>query len=79
MDGKDGIMMCKLKGRMDKGGHYDVEMKVWMQKWPLSCANSTGGYIRMGIMIWKSKGGWKRWYYDVQIKMGEFIREGIMM
>ena len=20
-------MMCKLKGRMDKGGHYDVEMK----------------------------------------------------
>ena len=19
--------MCKLKGRMDKGGHYDVEMK----------------------------------------------------
>ena len=25
-------MMCKLKGRMDKGGHYDVEMKGWMQK-----------------------------------------------
>ena len=25
-------MMCKLKGRMDKGGHYDVEMKRWMQK-----------------------------------------------
>ena len=20
-------MMCKLKGRMDKGGHYDVEIK----------------------------------------------------
>ena len=19
----------------------------------------------MGIMIWKSKGGWKRWHYDV--------------
>ena len=32
MDAKDGIMMCKLKGRMDKGGHYDVEMKGWMQK-----------------------------------------------
>ena len=32
-------MMCKLKGRMDKGGHYDVKMKVWMQKWVLSCAN----------------------------------------
>ena len=32
MDAKRGIMMCKLKGRMDKGGHYDVEMKGWMQK-----------------------------------------------
>ena len=25
-------MMCKLKGRIHKGGHYDVEMKGWMQK-----------------------------------------------
>ena len=25
-------MMCKLEERMDKGGHYDVEMKVWMHK-----------------------------------------------
>ena len=25
-------MMCKLKGRMEKGGHYDVEMKGWMQQ-----------------------------------------------
>ena len=33
-------MMCKLKGRMDKGGHYDVEMKGWMQKGgALLCAN----------------------------------------
>ena len=32
MDGKDGIMMCKLKGRTEKGGHYDVQMKRWMQK-----------------------------------------------
>ena len=24
-------MMCRLKGRMDKGGHY-VKMKGWMQK-----------------------------------------------
>ena len=24
-------MMCKLKGWMDKGGHY-VEIKGWMQK-----------------------------------------------
>ena len=29
---KGGITMCKLKGRMDKVGHYDVEMKGWMQK-----------------------------------------------
>ena len=32
MDGKDGIMMCKLKGRIEKGGHYNVQMKRWMQK-----------------------------------------------
>ena len=25
-------MMCKLIGRLDKGGHYDVEMKGWIQK-----------------------------------------------
>ena len=25
-------MMCKLKGWMDKGGHYDVETKGWMEK-----------------------------------------------
>ena len=30
MDGKGGIVMCKLIGRMEKGGHYDVEMKGWM-------------------------------------------------
>ena len=23
-------MMCKLKGRMEKGGHYDVQMKGCM-------------------------------------------------
>ena len=32
MDGKGGIMMCKLKGWMNKGGHYKVEMKGWMEK-----------------------------------------------
>ena len=31
MDGKGGIMICKLKGRMDKG-HYDVQIKMWMKK-----------------------------------------------
>ena len=24
--------MCKLNVRMEKGGHYDVEMKGWMQQ-----------------------------------------------
>ena len=32
MDPKGGIMMCKLKGGMDKGVHYDVKMKGWLQK-----------------------------------------------
>ena len=32
MDGKGGIMMCKLKARMDKGDHYDAKMQGWMQK-----------------------------------------------
>ena len=32
MDAKGGIMTCKLQGRMDKGGHYDVEIKGWMQQ-----------------------------------------------
>ena len=32
-------MMCKLKRGMDKGGHYDVEMKGWMEKVALLCAN----------------------------------------
>ena len=31
MDAKGGIMMCKLKGQMDKGGLYDVQMKRWME------------------------------------------------
>ena len=31
-------MMCKLKGQMDKGGHYDVQMKRWIQTGAL-CAN----------------------------------------
>ena len=32
MDAKGGDMMCKLKGRIHKGEHYDVEIKGWMQK-----------------------------------------------
>ena len=32
LDEKGGIMMCKLKGRIDKGGYYDVETKGWLQQ-----------------------------------------------
>ena len=39
MDTKGGIMMCKFKGRIDKVGHYDVEMKGWMKKEAIRCAN----------------------------------------
>ena len=28
----ESIIISKLKGLMDKGGHYDVKMKWWMQK-----------------------------------------------
>ena len=33
-----GNLVCKLRGWMDKGGHYDVQMKRWLQKGAL-CAN----------------------------------------
>ena len=46
-------MMCKLKGWMDKGEHYDVEMKGWR-----NC----------DIMMCKLKGDGKRGHYDVQNK-----------
>ena len=40
MDGKGGIMMCKLKGRMDKVGYYDVEIeRVDGKGWHYSDAN----------------------------------------
>ena len=32
-------MLCTLKGGMNKGGHYDVEMKGWMEKVALCCAH----------------------------------------
>ena len=30
VNAKRCIIMCKLKGRIDNEGHYDVEMKGWM-------------------------------------------------
>ena len=38
MDGKGGIMMYKLKGRMEKG-YYNVQIKRWMKKVALLCAD----------------------------------------
>ena len=35
MDGKGCVVMCKVKEQIDKGGHYDVEMKGWMEKMAL--------------------------------------------
>ena len=32
-----------------------------------------GGWTR-DIMMWKLRGGWKRWHYDVQIEKGGWIR-----
>ena len=42
MDAKGGFIMCKLNGRMDKGGHDDVEMKGWMQKGGIIMCNLKG-------------------------------------
>ena len=46
-------MMCKLKGRMDKGGNYEGNERV-------------DG--KSGIMMCKLKGQMDKGNYDVQIK-----------
>ena len=48
-------MTWKLKGGMDKGGHYDVEMKGWMEKRII---------IRCKLKLRMDKGG----HYDMEIK-----------
>ena len=50
---KGGHYNVELKGRMNKGGHYDVEMKGWMENVALRCANEQGRWKREGIMISK--------------------------
>ena len=55
MDAKSGIMMYKLKGRMDKDRHYDVEIKGWMQN---------GGIIMCKLKGWMDKDG----HYGMEIK-----------
>ena len=50
-------MMCKLKGQMDKG-HYDVEMmRVDVKGGIYDVQIKMAGWIRQGIIMWKSKGG----------------------
>ena len=78
MEPKGGILMCNLKGRMDKGGHHDVEMKEWMQKiimmWKSRWMDAEG------IIISKSKGQMDLGgHYDVEIKNMVDAKEGNMM
>ena len=47
-----GIMMCKLKGLMDKGGHYGGNERVDGKGGIMMC-KLKGGWIREGIMTWK--------------------------
>ena len=49
-------MMCKLKRQMHKGGHYDVEMKGYIQK---------GGIMMCKLKGHMDKGG----HYDVEMKV----------
>ena len=39
MDAKGGIMMCELKGRIDKEGYHHVEIIGWLQQGAIWCAN----------------------------------------
>ena len=75
-------MMCKLKGRTDKKGHYDVEMKGYERVY------AKRGHYDVQIKRGMDKGG----HYDVEmkwwmqkhsitrcnLKRGRWIREGIM-
>ena len=70
MDAKGNNMICRLKGRMDNGGHYDVEMNGWMQK---------GGIMMCKLKEWmdnaghyvKIKGWIQSGHYDVQMKRAD--------
>ena len=63
-------MMCKLKGWMDKGWHYDVQMKGGYKRGIIMC-KLKGWMDKEGIMMCKSKGGYKMGHYDVQIKRAD--------
>ena len=53
MDGKGGFMMCKLKGRMHKGGYDDIEKKSVGGKGGITGCKFKG---RMEMKGWMEKG-----------------------
>ena len=72
-------MMCKLKGRTDKRGHYDVEMKGCMQKGDnydvqIKRGMDKGGHYDVEMKWWMQKHSITR----CNLKRGRWIREGIM-
>ena len=68
---KGGIMMCKLKGRMDEG-HYYVQIMRWMQKGGIMMCSLKGRMDKGGhYEVVNERSGWKRWHYDVQIKRAD--------
>ena len=58
MDEKGGNMMCKLYGRMEKRGHYDVQIKR---------IDGKGGIMMCKLNEPMDKGG----HYDVKIKRAD--------
>ena len=56
-------MMCKLRGRIHKEGHYDMELKGWMQP---------GCNMMCKLKEQIDKGG----HYDVQMK--GWIQKGVL-
>ena len=79
-DGKEGIMMGKLRGWMDKEGHYDVEMKWWMQRGcnmmcKLKGRMDKGGNYDVEMIKVDAKGG----IMICKLRWTGWIREGIMM
>ena len=54
MDGKGGIMMCKLKGGMDKGGHYGNE-KVDAKGWHYDVQIKRDGHYEVEMKGWMEK------------------------
>ena len=70
VDAQGGIIMCKLKGWMQKGGHYDVQMKRWIQKGGIKMCKLKGWIDKGGHYV-KIKRCFQRGHYDVQIQRAD--------